>query len=284
MQGAREINLVAQDLAHYGRDLRDGSACPSCSTRWCARRRFPGSGCCICTRPASRRRCWRLLRASHGSFRTSTCRCSTHPTPCSRACGAPSASGRFASSVGRFREAVPDVAIRTTCIVGFPGETDAGFRARCSDFLEEIRFDRVGAFTYSPQEGTRAAEMADDVPERNQARAARAAHRAAASDQRREERRENRAARDRARGSRGRLEGDFTRAAAVAGRRRGRRHLDRLLAAAGLVRGGGDHRSAGRLRLRRNGRARCRGSRRGARRPAREALPLAAAGSHSFGR
>ena len=66
--------------------------------------------------------------------------------------------------VRRVREAIPDVAIRTTCIVGFPGETDADFE-RLLDFLEEIQFERVGAFTYSPQEGTRAHAMADDVPD-----------------------------------------------------------------------------------------------------------------------
>jgi ribosomal protein S12 methylthiotransferase len=66
--------------------------------------------------------------------------------------------------VARFREAVPGVAIRTTCIVGFPGETESDFE-ELMEFLEEIQFDRVGAFTYSPQEGTRAAEMNDDVPE-----------------------------------------------------------------------------------------------------------------------
>ena len=66
--------------------------------------------------------------------------------------------------IRRIREAVPDVAIRTTCIVGFPGETDDDFAALLA-FLEEVQFERVGAFTYSPQEGTRAAEMDDDVPE-----------------------------------------------------------------------------------------------------------------------
>jgi ribosomal protein S12 methylthiotransferase len=66
--------------------------------------------------------------------------------------------------VARIRATVPDVAIRTTCIVGFPGETDEDF-ATLLDFLEDVAFDRVGAFTYSPQEGTRAAEMADDVPD-----------------------------------------------------------------------------------------------------------------------
>jgi ribosomal protein S12 methylthiotransferase len=66
--------------------------------------------------------------------------------------------------VARIRSVVPDVAIRTTCIVGFPGETQDDFDTLLA-FLEEVQFERVGAFTYSPQEGTRAAELADDVPD-----------------------------------------------------------------------------------------------------------------------
>jgi ribosomal protein S12 methylthiotransferase len=66
--------------------------------------------------------------------------------------------------VKKFRDAVPDVAIRTTCIVGYPGETEEQFD-ELLEFLEEMQFERVGAFTYSPQEGTRAAEYADDVHE-----------------------------------------------------------------------------------------------------------------------
>jgi ribosomal protein S12 methylthiotransferase len=66
--------------------------------------------------------------------------------------------------IQRIRDAVPDIAIRTTCIVGFPGETDEDFEQLLA-FLEEIQFDRVGAFTFSRQEGTRAALLPDDVPE-----------------------------------------------------------------------------------------------------------------------
>ncbi|HEY8175709.1 MAG TPA: radical SAM protein, partial [Gemmatimonadaceae bacterium] len=66
--------------------------------------------------------------------------------------------------VHRIREVVSDVAIRTTCIVGFPGETDADF-ATLLELLEDVQFDRVGAFTYSAQEGTAAGAMVDDVPE-----------------------------------------------------------------------------------------------------------------------
>jgi ribosomal protein S12 methylthiotransferase len=66
--------------------------------------------------------------------------------------------------IQRIRDVVPDVAIRTTCIVGFPGETEDDFQ-QLMDFLEETRFDRVGAFTYSAQEGTRAWSLPDDVPD-----------------------------------------------------------------------------------------------------------------------
>ena len=61
--------------------------------------------------------------------------------------------------VQTIRQVVPDIAIRTTCIVGFPGETDEDF-AQLMAFLEEMQFDRVGAFTYSPQEGTKAFDIA----------------------------------------------------------------------------------------------------------------------------
>lgn len=66
--------------------------------------------------------------------------------------------------VGWLREAIPGLTLRTTVIVGFPGETDDDFRAML-DLLEEIAFERVGAFTYSVEEGTRAAEMDGQVPD-----------------------------------------------------------------------------------------------------------------------
>jgi ribosomal protein S12 methylthiotransferase len=65
--------------------------------------------------------------------------------------------------VGWLRSAVPDLALRTTAIVGFPGETEDDFEALLS-LLEEVRFDHVGAFAYSEEEDTPAAEMPDPVP------------------------------------------------------------------------------------------------------------------------
>ncbi|HJR59380.1 MAG TPA: 30S ribosomal protein S12 methylthiotransferase RimO [Vicinamibacterales bacterium] len=65
--------------------------------------------------------------------------------------------------LGRIREAVPGVTLRTTLIVGFPGETEEEF-AELEQFMAETGFDHVGVFTYSHEEGTRAFAMPDDVP------------------------------------------------------------------------------------------------------------------------
>ena len=64
----------------------------------------------------------------------------------------------------KFREAMPEMAIRTTLIVGYPGETQADFEALKS-FVKEMRFERLGCFTYSHEENTTAYELKDDVPE-----------------------------------------------------------------------------------------------------------------------
>ncbi|MGP1479034.1 MAG: 30S ribosomal protein S12 methylthiotransferase RimO [Capnocytophaga sp.] len=64
----------------------------------------------------------------------------------------------------KFREAMPEMAIRTTLIVGYPGETQSDFEALKS-FVKEMRFDRLGCFTYSHEENTTAYDLEDDVPE-----------------------------------------------------------------------------------------------------------------------
>jgi ribosomal protein S12 methylthiotransferase len=65
---------------------------------------------------------------------------------------------------GWLRDAIPGLALRTTVIVGFPGETEEDFD-QLLDLLDRVRFDHVGAFAYSEEEGTRAASMAGGVPD-----------------------------------------------------------------------------------------------------------------------
>jgi ribosomal protein S12 methylthiotransferase len=70
--------------------------------------------------------------------------------------------------LGRIRDRVPGVALRTTFIVGFPGEADADVDELCG-FVADHQFDHVGVFTYSHEEGTSAYGLADDVPARDKA-------------------------------------------------------------------------------------------------------------------
>src|SRR5438874_9798533 len=65
--------------------------------------------------------------------------------------------------VGALRAGIPGVALRTTFIVGFPGETDAAFESLL-EFIERTRFDRLGVFKYSQEEGSRAAKMPEQIP------------------------------------------------------------------------------------------------------------------------
>ena len=66
--------------------------------------------------------------------------------------------------INRLRDASPGIAIRTTLIVGYPGETEEDF-TELFNFVKDIRFDRLGVFTYSEEEGTSAAHLDDNIPQ-----------------------------------------------------------------------------------------------------------------------
>lgn len=66
--------------------------------------------------------------------------------------------------IGKLRREIPDIAVRTTLITGFPGETEEQHQ-ELVDFVDEMEFDRLGVFTYSPEEDTPAAEMEGQIPE-----------------------------------------------------------------------------------------------------------------------
>ena len=70
---------------------------------------------------------------------------------------------RYTRLLERARELAPDIFLRTTFIVGFPGETEEHFE-HLLEFVKRSRFDHLGAFVYSPEPGTPAAELADPVP------------------------------------------------------------------------------------------------------------------------
>lgn len=76
--------------------------------------------------------------------------------------GRKSSNSELKDIIGRLRNAMPDICIRTTLITGFPSETEEEFKAQC-EFLNEIEFDRLGVFEYSQEEGTPAAKLPNQI-------------------------------------------------------------------------------------------------------------------------
>ena len=164
-QGAKEINLVAQDLGHYGRDAGRGApTLPDLLEALLAGTTVPWYRLLYVYSAGLTERLVELVAREprivpyldipiqHASDRML------------ERMRRPERRHTLREKLGWLRETIPDLAVRTTCLVGFPGETDEDFH-QLLEFLEEAQFDRLGAFAYSPQEGTRGAAFPDDVPE-----------------------------------------------------------------------------------------------------------------------
>ena len=157
-QGTVELNLVAQDLAFYGREFRDGTGLDTLLQRLLDETDIPW---------------FRLLYIYLAGLRPSLVQLIAAEDrilpyidmPIQHASDAvlhrmrrPERRAALIERIDGLRSAIPDLVLRTTVLVGFPGETEEEFRSLL-DFMEEVEFDRLGAFAFSPQDGTRAAAM-----------------------------------------------------------------------------------------------------------------------------
>ena len=172
--GARELILIAQDTSDYGRDLGQPDSLPDLirailvgvtdppavqpgpDLRWLRLMyAYPGhvSPRLIDVMASDPRICHYLdIPLQHG-----------HPTTLRRMMR-PSNVDALLDTFARMRAAMPDMAFRSTFIVGYPGETEAEF-AGLLDFIQAIQFDKVGVFTFSPEPGTPAFDMPNQVAE-----------------------------------------------------------------------------------------------------------------------
>jgi ribosomal protein S12 methylthiotransferase len=165
-QGAREINLVAQDLAHYGRDRRcTGESLPRLLEALVSETNVPWIRMLYLYSAGITPRLLELVAAEPRILPYFDMPMQHGSDDVLKRMRRPERNRTIREKVQRIRDIMSDVAIRTTCIVGFPGETDEDF-ATLLALLEEVQFDRVGSFTYSQQEGTAANSLyEDDVPE-----------------------------------------------------------------------------------------------------------------------
>ena len=174
-EGVREINLISQDTTYYGMDLWpekagprqpvDSARGPTLTELLCEIEKIEGEFWVrlLYTHPAhwsdelieTIARCEKVARyidiplqhIDEGMLRTMR-------RETSRA--------HIEELIGKLRAGIPGVALRTTFIVGFPGETEAQFETLLG-FIQRARFDRLGIFKYSREEGSRAAKLSDQV-------------------------------------------------------------------------------------------------------------------------
>ncbi|HKC47966.1 MAG TPA: 30S ribosomal protein S12 methylthiotransferase RimO [Gemmatimonadales bacterium] len=164
-QGAREINLVAQDLGHYGRDLgRNGAKLPDLLAALLAETSVPWFRLLYVYSAGITDRLVDLMAREPRIVPYIDMPIQHANDRMLERMRRPERQATIREKLAWLRATVPDLAIRTTCLVGFPGETESEFRELLG-FLEEAQFDRLGAFAYSPQDGTRAMQYPDDVPE-----------------------------------------------------------------------------------------------------------------------
>ncbi|MGH7105860.1 MAG: 30S ribosomal protein S12 methylthiotransferase RimO, partial [Acidobacteriaceae bacterium] len=164
-QDVREITLIGQDTTCYGEDLgmKDGLA-----QLLDALARIPGLVWLRFLYAYPNKITGRLLEtiARHDNI------CNYLDVPLQHASGAVLKSMKrganadiFLKTLEKVRASVPGIALRTSFIVGFPGETEADFDALCA-FVREAKFDWLGVFGYSDEEGSRAFSLGDKVPSR----------------------------------------------------------------------------------------------------------------------
>jgi ribosomal protein S12 methylthiotransferase len=163
--GVRELNLIAQDLTAYGRDLAPPASLATLLRSLAGIEELR----------------WIRLLYCYPNFVTSELLDAVAELPnvvkyidmplqhaddgMLRAMRRERSGAALSRLLDRIRTRLPEVTLRTSFIVGFPGEDDAAF-ARLQEFVRESQFDRVGVFTYSREENTAAHELAGQVPER----------------------------------------------------------------------------------------------------------------------
>lgn len=184
--GVKELNLISQDTTFYGLDLRPNRSGPIASPERfnTAARSLPANASNLCTLLRELNALpgdfWIRLLYTHPAHWTdeliqTMADCPKvaryvdmplqhiHPVMLQRM-RRETTDQYIKDLLGRIRAALPGIALRTTFIVGFPGETESCFQSLL-EFIRESKFERLGVFTYSQEEGTIAGKMGGQVPE-----------------------------------------------------------------------------------------------------------------------
>ena len=161
-QGVKELLVIAQDVTGYGRDFGRNDMLPQLLRDLCAIEGLKWIRLMYCYEDEITPELIRTIKDE-----PKICKYLDVPIQHSsdrilKAMNRKSTEQSIRSTISELRKQIPDIVIRTTLITGFPGETKGDFKA-LQDFVSEMRFDRLGVFPYSKEEGTAAANMPHQV-------------------------------------------------------------------------------------------------------------------------
>ncbi|WP_027717541.1 30S ribosomal protein S12 methylthiotransferase RimO [Desulfovirgula thermocuniculi] len=163
-EGAREIILVAQDTTRYGLDLYGQRSLPRLLKELTEVPGITWLRLMYCHPEGITEELIEVLSSSPKICRYIDLPLQHASPAVLERMGRGATAGRLREIIGQLREAIPGLVMRTTFMVGFPGEREEDFQQLC-DFMREMRFERAGLFKYSAEEGTPAAALPDQVPE-----------------------------------------------------------------------------------------------------------------------
>lgn len=162
--GVTELNVVAQDSTRYGEDLYGKSELPSLLKKLCAIEGVRWVRVLYCYPERITDELIETIASEPKIVKYLDIPIQHSDKDILKAMGRGGREEELRVLFGKLREKIPGLVIRTTLITGFPGETEEQFNSM-AEFIKEMEFDRLGCFPYSEEEGTKAADMPDQVDE-----------------------------------------------------------------------------------------------------------------------
>lgn len=170
-RGVKELNIIAQDSTRYGEDLYGESKLPELLTELCKIEKLKWIRILYCYPERITDKLLDVIAKEDKIVKYID-------VPIQHCCedilkkmNREGSEEYLRTLMAKIREKVPNVTIRTTLITGFPSETEEQFN-QLADFVKDMRFDRLGCFAYSQEEGTKAAQMPDQIDEETKQRRA----------------------------------------------------------------------------------------------------------------
>ena len=162
--GVKELILIAQETTVYGMDLYGRKALPELLRKLCQIEGITWIRILYCYPEEITDELIAVIREEEKICHYLDIPIQHSEDRILRKMGRKTNRAELTALVEKLRREIPDIILRTTLITGFPGETEEDFE-NMLDFVDEMEFDRLGVFPYSPEEGTKAAEMEDQVPD-----------------------------------------------------------------------------------------------------------------------